>query len=208
MIKKIYSLLCIISLIIALPAFGMQRVPRPTYPCDLCQQEEKNDIKYIHLKTTTRECDHILCETCYHHDIKYLGLYFNSDRSDFDKYGVVGNCIICSRMLEKHNKQCWKDAPVKGSDTFVRNGDFQGPDFFITNPPNRVVPPVTPKKDVTNNPPTNKIKLLGIAGIGAIVCYGVYKIYAWYTKQEPQEKNTDTDEECLNQEESAKIAKQ
>lgn len=210
MIKKLYALLCAISLMTALPAFGMEA----TYPCDSCQ-EEKTELTRIAFTSKTKNCDHIICQKCYN----------EIDKSQNGPIDILAStCACCPYMQRVKNKQCWQ--MKKSFYIGVEYNTAVSAEFFKTEYPNRVLPSVidattqssnpsienstqlhSDNPPMPGNPPittaftiNNKIKWLGAAGIAVIACYGIYK---WWKGEQAQEKNVDDEQDWEKEEQIA-----
>jgi hypothetical protein len=204
MIKKIYAIVFLISLIIISPAFGME-----TYPCDVCQKEKtvlNERTKALLTLNSTYECLHILCKEC-------NNTLYDWPRPQENK--VWWGCPYCSYFYNERNKQCWR---LKNRNDVILDSTGIGAKRFKELYPNRVIPDITdatlfprhPRDPHNNNqghnpnnpdnPPINnlvidkKIQWLGAAGIGLLVCYGAYKAYHWWNGEDKKENDNEIDE--------------
>jgi len=127
MIKKIYAILFIFSLIASLPAFGMKK---DTFPCDDCQhpQEKLNVLNWVNQDIY---CRHILCNKC-----------DNNIETSWEEPAVNEiwwNCKHCSYFYHEKNKLCLREDKL-GSDEGAHEANV-----IKANYPNRIIPDVTPK---------------------------------------------------------------
>jgi len=112
MIKKLYTLLCAISLITALPTFGMESTTassttnQSTSRCDCCTKNinHRNPIEKEHvLNKLEGACSYIVCDACQQEITKYknritIGDILNMDEAISKLYDDCSTCFYFSRM--------------------------------------------------------------------------------------------------------------
>ncbi len=168
-----------------------------TYPCDNCHEE-----KAVLCVLDKTRCHHILCNVC------------NNEIMDWDKPAVDKiwwDCNHCSYFYHEKNKLCTQTE--KNYYGFYNSGTKEAKSLK-NQYPTRILPDVTDASIFPENPfqqepirqnpdntdfvVSNKIKWFGAASIAIIACYGVYK---WWTGEDAQEKDTDNEQENVEQEE-------
>ncbi len=202
MIKKIYAILCAISLFFALPAFGMENEDNisdqenTTYQCDFCNKSEP-PFRVLNAHGWYIKCHHILCEVC----LDAVSFHFNRSKGEFSNK-VWWGCHCCSYFHYHQKSIRLQKTEDKGSRPFFPVGTLLN---------NKDLKDLINEQNVPN--PTNEIpdkpKLLKLLEpntfiIAGFICYGAYKAYNWWKGKDEQgneqEDGNESEQENLKKE--------
>lgn len=171
MIKKIYTILCALSLFLTLLALGMENDiadhNATTYPCDLCLQE-KSLLNYTEMQRDGIDCLHIFCQNCQ----ETINTSWRKPIED----KVWWSCDYCSYFFNQKNKQCWQISQKKGFSLAIHGALGLQAQHFKKKYPDRIVSDIT---DTTlfhsdTQMPDRTLLWLSAASVAAIACCITY----------------------------------